>query len=439
MPVITISYRRKDSDAITGRIRDRIAQHFGADSVFMDIDSIPLGIDFRKHIHKALQENQILLVIIGPNWTGAVENAPARILDPADPVRIEVETALRRDIPTIPVLVGGATMPGATELPESLKDLPFYNAAEVSSGVDFHTHVDRLIRAIEQIFKGKRSVEIKAQVAAASPAWRMAGGGVLIVCAVLIVFLVVYQYYGQAGSRPSPGLQTTSQTALPAQSVQSVPPPTSNAPTTLPAQSVQSVPPPTSNAPTALPAQSVQSVPPPTSNAPTTLPAQSVQSVPPPTSNAPTALPAQSVQSVPPPTSNAPTALPGQSVRPAGGAREALRADAGAERTDGYGKELRDWLIKPPPGGALQRDENGPTPITFFEPPPHPHLHVIKTTELHDAIKPGGTIDGARFLLVDVWGDSPPKTIPGAKKFKSKYNTLGGSFDDETQAALQAK
>jgi len=155
MPEITISYRRKDSDAITGRIRDRIARHFGDNSLFMDIDNLPLGIDFRKHIQKALRENQILLVIIGPNWIGPVEGAPARILDPTDPVRIEVETALQRDMPTIPELVSGATMPSASELPESLKDLPFFNAAEVNSGLDFHSHVDRLVRAMEQIFKGK--------------------------------------------------------------------------------------------------------------------------------------------------------------------------------------------------------------------------------------------------------------------------------------------
>ena len=66
MPKIAISYRRKDSDAITGRIRDRIARQFGDNSVFMDIDNIPLGIDFRKQIQEVLRENQILLVIIGP-------------------------------------------------------------------------------------------------------------------------------------------------------------------------------------------------------------------------------------------------------------------------------------------------------------------------------------------------------------------------------------
>src|SRR5215212_9966245 len=49
MAHIIISYRRADSDAIAGRIRDKLATHFGEDSVFMDIDSIPFGIDFREH------------------------------------------------------------------------------------------------------------------------------------------------------------------------------------------------------------------------------------------------------------------------------------------------------------------------------------------------------------------------------------------------------
>jgi TIR domain-containing protein len=195
MPKIAISYRRKDSDAITGRIRDRIARQFGDNSVFMDIDNIPLGIDFRKQIQEVLRENQILLVIIGPNWTGPVQGARARIFDLTDPVRIEVEAALQRGIPTIPVLVGGATMPSASELPESLKDLPFYNAAEVSSGVDFHPHVDRLIRAMEKIFKGRSSFEFEAPTApATNPAslmrrpglrWAMISGVAVTVAAAI--------------------------------------------------------------------------------------------------------------------------------------------------------------------------------------------------------------------------------------------------------------
>ena len=53
VPKIALSYRRKDSDAITGRIRNRLARYFGERSVFMDIDNIPLGIDCREHIRDA--------------------------------------------------------------------------------------------------------------------------------------------------------------------------------------------------------------------------------------------------------------------------------------------------------------------------------------------------------------------------------------------------
>ena len=60
MPKIIISYRRADSGVITGRIRDRLAQHYGDDAIFMDIDNIPFGMDFRKNIAEALAKNERL-------------------------------------------------------------------------------------------------------------------------------------------------------------------------------------------------------------------------------------------------------------------------------------------------------------------------------------------------------------------------------------------
>jgi hypothetical protein len=163
MPKIIISYRRADSGVITGRIRDRLAQHYGEDAIFMDIDSIPFGMDFRKNIADVLSKNDLLLAVIGADWLGTASSgrtpglAPGhgRIHDQDDPVRIEVETALQRGIPTIPVLVGGAGMPKADDLPDSLKNLSFHNAAEVDSGRDFHAHMDRLIRSMDAALKGK--------------------------------------------------------------------------------------------------------------------------------------------------------------------------------------------------------------------------------------------------------------------------------------------
>jgi hypothetical protein len=71
MPHITISYRRADSDATAGRIRDRLADYYGAESIFIDIDSIPVGVDFREQIKRELSKNDALLVVVGPKWRGA--------------------------------------------------------------------------------------------------------------------------------------------------------------------------------------------------------------------------------------------------------------------------------------------------------------------------------------------------------------------------------
>src|ERR1043166_4365500 len=108
MPHIIISYRRTDSDAITGRIRDRLAAHFGDDSIFMDVDSIPLGTDFREHIKQALATNDILIAVVGPKWLGQGRGGTSRIMEGTDPVRVEVETAMKSGSVVIPVLVAGA-------------------------------------------------------------------------------------------------------------------------------------------------------------------------------------------------------------------------------------------------------------------------------------------------------------------------------------------
>jgi hypothetical protein len=117
MPKIGISYRRADSDAIAGRIKDRLVDHFGEHSVFMDIDSIPFGLDFREYIKQALLEHDAVIAVIGPKWLGQSKGGQLRIQDEADPVRIELEIALQRKIPVIPVLVDGAAMPTPAELP----------------------------------------------------------------------------------------------------------------------------------------------------------------------------------------------------------------------------------------------------------------------------------------------------------------------------------
>jgi TIR domain len=166
MANIIISYRRSDSAAIAGRIRDRLAEYYGADAVFMDIDSIPFGIDFRQQIQEVVTKNHIMLVLIGPKWMGAKKGGMSRISgDKDDPIRIEIETALKQRMPLIPILVGGASMPKSSALPESLQKLCFLNAAEVDDGRDFHQHLDRLIRAMDRLLTESKlgALEQKSQ------------------------------------------------------------------------------------------------------------------------------------------------------------------------------------------------------------------------------------------------------------------------------------
>ena len=151
MPRIAISYRRADAAAITGRIFDRLIQRYGVGSVFMDIDEIPFGIDFRDHIREVLSTCDAVVIVIGQRWVGA-EGDRRRIDEETDPVRVEVQAALDRGIAVIPVLVDGAPMPATSDLPEPIRALAFRNACPVDTGRDFHAHIDRLIRSIDRMF-----------------------------------------------------------------------------------------------------------------------------------------------------------------------------------------------------------------------------------------------------------------------------------------------
>lgn len=151
MSKIIVSYRRSDSAAITGRIFDRLVDRYGEESVFMDIDRIPFGTDFRHHIRDALQGADVLLAVIGPTWLGKTADGRTRIQDEADPVRVEIDAALKQGLAVIPVLVDNATMPGAADLPESIRDFAYINAAPIDVGRDFRQHMERLTRTVDGI------------------------------------------------------------------------------------------------------------------------------------------------------------------------------------------------------------------------------------------------------------------------------------------------
>lgn len=159
MPRIFISYRRDDSGYIAGMLAERLEAVFGSDSVFIDVDAIPLGVDFREYLNQAVAKTELMLALIGNEWLNVKNTQGLRRLDdPADFVRIEIEAALKRQIPVVPVLLEQARMPLEAELPPSLQPLAFRNAAEIRSGRDLNYHIEQLIRGIKNQYASTTSV-----------------------------------------------------------------------------------------------------------------------------------------------------------------------------------------------------------------------------------------------------------------------------------------
>lgn len=145
---VFLSYRREDSADVAGRIYDRLTQSLDKTQVFKDVDSIPLGVDFRKHLQQTVEGCDVMLAVVGDRWLGA-GGAHRRIDDAKDFVRIELETALQRDIPVIPLLVRGAQVPSETELPPTLASFAYRNGISVRPDPDFHRDMDRLIQHLK--------------------------------------------------------------------------------------------------------------------------------------------------------------------------------------------------------------------------------------------------------------------------------------------------
>ncbi len=137
MSGVFISYRRDDAGGHAGRLFDHLSSAFGADDVFMDVDDIRRGDSFAETLTERLQQSDVLLAVIGKRWLTLTDAAGTRRLDkPDDWVRAEIRGALASNSKTlvIPVLVGGAMLPGRADLPEDLRALPERQMAEVRDG-----------------------------------------------------------------------------------------------------------------------------------------------------------------------------------------------------------------------------------------------------------------------------------------------------------------
>jgi hypothetical protein len=152
MTRIFISYRREETSHIAGRVADWLTNHLDGFEVFMDVDSIDFGVDFRKVIAAEVGKCDVLVAVMGTGWSAAMNPAGQRRLEMRDDlVRIEVETALTRGVRVIPVLVEDANMPALEELPAELASLARRNASRIRHET-FRPDVLRLISAIKKIY-----------------------------------------------------------------------------------------------------------------------------------------------------------------------------------------------------------------------------------------------------------------------------------------------
>jgi hypothetical protein len=232
MRAIFISYRRDDSEGQAGRLYDDLSRTFGNSSVFMDVAAIEPGLDFRKVIDHNVASCGVLLALIGPTWLDSKDEAGQRRLDnPMDFVRLETASALKRDIPVVPVLVHGAKMPKPEQLPEDLRELAYRNGLELTH-TRWDSDIEILVKALQRHVKGEDAAspelsraEPPRSAAVASPPQvvpRKSHRGLIV--GLMVAVGVAFALYGWVHSTSTAAKQpVTITTTLPAQQQSSSP------------------------------------------------------------------------------------------------------------------------------------------------------------------------------------------------------------------------
>ncbi len=149
MRSVFLSYRRSDTLMVTGRLYDQLSRKLGGERVFRDVDSIPLGVDFRRVLDEEVARCDVFIAMVGSKWLGVTnEEGQRRLDDPDDFVRIEIESALARKVPILVALVDGTPLPTAEQLPESLKELAGCKGSPLRTDPLFHDDFATLLTAI---------------------------------------------------------------------------------------------------------------------------------------------------------------------------------------------------------------------------------------------------------------------------------------------------
>jgi hypothetical protein len=199
-----VSYRRGDTAAYAGRLHDTLVERLGAENVFMDVDAIDLGSDFRAAIDGAISSADVVIVLIGRSWLTATDaDGQRRLDDPDDVLRLELEAALAHERVVIPVCVLGAEIPAADELPATLVPLATRQGIELRDGA-WRDDVERLLRRLERLSEGSQPPKEQKSRRRLGLRGALALAGVLaaVVAAVLVLAPDESPSTGNAGSGP---------------------------------------------------------------------------------------------------------------------------------------------------------------------------------------------------------------------------------------------
>ncbi len=208
-PRVFINYRREDASGHAGRLYDALANRFGREHVFMDVDAIRPGENFATVLDQNVESCDVFVALIGRRWTSSTDREGRRRLDrPEDYVRLELQTALDSPrIRVIPALVQDAEMPTSDELPETIRDLSMRQAIELDDA-RWRTDVERLFRALEgetsepeagPSYDASRRQRRRGDEPSRRRGWMVAAGVVALAAVAIVVGVITTR-----GSSPPP-------------------------------------------------------------------------------------------------------------------------------------------------------------------------------------------------------------------------------------------
>jgi hypothetical protein len=154
---VFICYRRRDGHC-AGTVAEHLTSAVGNGSVFRDIDALRAGADWQQGILSSIASSDVFLSLIGTDWIGNAADSTSRISNPGDTLRREIEYAIERQIPIVPVLVDDALLPGEAKLPGSIRGILSLQCERIRDS-DFRSDVQRLCVAV-QAFEGRRNYSI---------------------------------------------------------------------------------------------------------------------------------------------------------------------------------------------------------------------------------------------------------------------------------------